>query len=413
MPRIDGDRLLHALRFVAGFGKYLTGVNRPTFSPQDIEARAWLAEKMREAGLDATIDGVGNVIGKSKVRGPTLLIGSHSESECNGGWLDGILGVMYGIEIARAFRESPECAGLGIDVGVWADEEVHFLAFLGSRSFIDDLAESEIDAAFSKNDGTPLRDALVQAGYAGRAREKIDQSRYVGYLEGHIEQGDYLDRDGQSIGIVTGIVGLYQYKISFVGQQNHAGTTRMATRKDAGAALVRLANEINQTFPAVAGERSVWTVGQIRLDPGGASIIPGGAEMYFQFRDHEQQTLDRLEATLERLVEQANKGPCRCTIEVVYKAAPKLMYPPFQDALEQAAKLHAPGNYVRMPSAAAHDAQIIADVIPTGMLFVPSIGGISHHHTENTADADIVLGCQVMATAAQQILLAARDRGAA
>jgi N-carbamoyl-L-amino-acid hydrolase len=196
MVSINSERLMNDLRRVAEFGSYKTGVHRPTFSPQDIEARNWLSQSMRDANLDASIDGVGNVVGKCETKGPVLLVGSHAESECYAGWLDGILGVVYAIELARAFHESSDCSGFGIDVGVWADEECHFLQFLGSRSFVGDLDEREIDAAFSKNDGTSLRDALRIAGYAGRAREKIDPTRYVGYLEAHIEQGDYLDGAG-------------------------------------------------------------------------------------------------------------------------------------------------------------------------------------------------------------------------
>lgn len=167
---------------------------------------------------------------------------------------------------------------------------------------------------------------------------------------------------------------------------------------------MRLANEIDRIFPTVAGERSVWTTALIRVDPGGASIVPGYAEMLFQFRDHEVDTLNRLDATLVEIVRRANEGSCRCELEVLYQAQPNLMEPRFQAAFEEAAERLAPRAYVRMPSAAAHDAQIFANHIPAGMLFVPSIGGISHHFLENTADDDIVLGCQVMATAAEKIL---------
>jgi N-carbamoyl-L-amino-acid hydrolase len=234
---------------------------------------------------------------------------------------------------------------------------------------------------------------------------QIDAARTSGFLEAHIEQGDYLESGGLRVGVVTSVVAIWQYRIVFGGEQNHAGTTRMAVRKDAGLALVRLAAEIDRRFPEVAGERSVWTTGRITLDPGAASIIPGRAEMLFQFRDVDQQVLERLQRTLEELVAAADAaGPCRARLEVISRSVPKLMEPAFLDALEAAAQQHAPGAYMRMPSAAGHDAQIVAQRVPAAMLFVPSIGGISHHWTENTADEDIVLGCQVMATAAATIL---------
>ena len=204
---------------------------------------------------------------------------------------------------------------------------------------------------------------------------------------------------------MTSIVAIWQYRIEFKGEQNHAGTTRMATRKDAGLALVRLAAAIDRRFPEVAGERTVWTTGRITLEPGAPSIIPGRAEMLFQFRDADPDRLTLLERTLEELVADSDgAGPCRCRLEAMSRSVPKLMDTRFQHALEQAAERHAPGRHMRMPSAAGHDAQILARRMPAGMLFVPSIGGISHHWREDTSEDDIVLGCQVMASAAAAIL---------
>jgi N-carbamoyl-L-amino-acid hydrolase len=267
------------------------------------------------------------------------------------------------------------------------------------------LDEAEIDRLANRYDGTPLRTALERAGFAGRPRTQIEPERYRGFLEAHIEQGDYLEASGLRVGIVTSIVAIWQYRILFEGEQNHAGTTRMAVRKDAGLALIRLAAAIDRRFPEVAGERTVWTTGRTSLEPGAPSIIPGRAEMLFQFRDADPERLQLLERTLEALVAEADaRGPCRCRLEVMSRSVPKLMDPRFQDALEQAAECHAPGGHMRMPSAAGHDAQILAQQVPAGMLFVPSIGGISHHWREDTKEEDIVLGCQVMATAAATIL---------
>jgi N-carbamoyl-L-amino-acid hydrolase len=405
MPEIDGARLLDDLRRLAEFGRYKTGVHRPTYSPEDIAARQWLAERMAEAGLATEIDGIGNVYGRSPAQGPRLLIGSHSESQNHAGWLDGALGVIYGLEVARALHGDPACSGLAIDVVSFADEEGHYGAFTGSRSFCGLLDEAEIDRLANRYDGTPLRTALERAGYAGRPRTQIEPERYRGFLEAHIEQGDYLESSGRRVGIVTSIVAIWQYRILFEGEQNHAGTTRMAVRKDAGLALVRLAAAIDRRFPEVAGERTVWTTGRISLEPGAPSIIPGRAEMLFQLRDVDPERLTLLERTLEALVAEADaQGPCRCRLEVMSRSVPKLMDTRFQDALEQAAERHAPGAHMRMPSAAGHDAQILAQRVPAGMLFVPSIGGISHHWREDTNEADILLGCQVLATAAATIL---------
>lgn len=405
MPRINRERLLSDQRRLAEFGKFKTGVNRPTFSPEDIASRHWLADRLTATGLDTVIDGVGNVIGRTRAAGPKLLIGSHIESQKHAGWLDGAYGVICGLEVARAFAEDPACAGIGVDVAAWADEENHYLSFLGSRSFTDTLAEDEIDQAANRDDRTPLRDALRAAGLAGRGRERIEAGRHVGYLEAHVEQGDYLDTEGLRLGVVTSIVGIWTYRITFQGLQNHAGTTRMSIRKDAAVALVKLSSEIEQRFSAAAGERTVWTTGRIVVEPGSPGIVPGFAEMLFQFRDADPAKLEQLEGILVELVDGANRtGPCKVELTARSKAAPVLMHPDFQAALETSADRHASHKHIRMPSAAGHDAQVIAKRLPAGMLFVPSIGGVSHHWSENTADEDLALGCQVLADAAEAIL---------
>jgi N-carbamoyl-L-amino-acid hydrolase len=179
----------------------------------------------------------------------------------------------------------------------------------------------------------------------------------------------------------------------------------MARRRDAGLALVRLLAAIDRRFPEVAGPRSVWTTGQIALSPGAKSIIPGQAEALFQFRDADADVLKRLDSELTNLVQEANNaGPCAVALERISASRPAPMDATVQDVLESAAEQHAAGLHVRMPSGAGHDAQWLAPKLPTGMLFVPSIGGISHHWTENTSDEDIVLGAQVFADAVMRVL---------
>lgn len=410
MPRINSDRLISELRRFAQFGVYKTGVHRPTYSADDMESRRWLTTQYEALGLDAHIDGVGNVFGVPRSPRRSLLIGSHAESQNHAGWLDGALGVIYGLEIARAFAETPDCADLPIAPVAWADEEGHYIALLGSRSYIGDIDEAEIDKAVNVYHGLPLRDALKTAGLAGVPRTQAEPDRHVGYLEAHIEQGDSLEAAGKRIGVVTSIVGIWQYRIVFNGVQNHAGTTRMAIRKDAGVATAMLAVAIAERFPQIAAERSVWTTGRITLEPGAPSIIPGRAEMLFQFRDADVSVLERMDTALRELVEEtSSRSGCSAEIERTATGRPWVMDPAFQDALEAAAERHAPGSHVRMPSGASHDAQLVARKLRAAMLFVPSIGGISHHWTENTDDADLVLGCQVLADAAETIMRSEAD----
>lgn len=407
MPTIDGRRLLSDLHRLAEFGRYKTGVHRPAFSEADLAARHWLMERMTEAGLDAGMDGIGNVIGRCPGAGARLLVGSHSDTQPRGGWLDGAMGVIYGIELARAFRDDPACRGIGIDVASWEDEESHYASFLGSRSFTGLLGEADIDRAAHREEGTPLREAIVRAGLADTARTSLEASRYRGYLEAHIEQGGVLEAQAKRIGVVTAIVGIFVFKVIFNGQQNHAGTTPMRLRKDARVALTGFCHEVDQRFRSLAGSDTVWTVGRILLEPNAPSIIPGRAEMLLQIRDPSLDKLEELGAEAMRLAQAAHAtGPCQVSIEQTSRTEPTRMHATFQDAIATAAAKHAGDGWLRMHSGAGHDAQILAKRLPAGMMFVPSIGGVSHHYSEDTAEADIVLGCQVFADAAAAILRA-------
>lgn len=397
MPKINAERLLGDLYALRKIGAYRTGVHRPSLSPDDVRSRHWLVEKMTEAGLAAEIDGIANVIGQDRSPGRKLLMGSHLETQPHAGWLDGAMGVIFGLEAARTLRR-------GIDVAAWFDEEGWFGGFPGSRSFCGLVSDAEMDTMRRRGDDVPLRDALREAGWGGHRRTRVDPSRYLGYLEAHIEQGAELELSGDRIGIVTAIVGSHRFRIVFEGEQNHAGTTRMARRKDAGVALVRLATAINERFPSIGNERTVWTTGQITLEPGSPSIVPGRAEMVFQFRDTDNAMLARLDQELASLVAEAQRGPCTVSLIRTGTTAPAAMDPGFQDALEAAARAHAPGKFQRMPSGAGHDAQILAGIMPSAMLFVPSIRGISHHYAEDTSDEDLVLGCQVFVDAAAALL---------
>jgi N-carbamoyl-L-amino-acid hydrolase len=289
---INADRLLQQLHELRNFGRSGSGVVRRCLSPVDMEARHWLVARMQDAGLEASIDGVANVIGVSANPGKALLLGSHSDTQPTGGWLDGALGVIYGIEVAQALRETERGRHLPIDVASWADEESHYLGLLGSRSFCDELSEADIDAACN-GDGHSLRAALAEYGLDQRSRLHLDPERYLGYVEAHIEQGPWLEREQRRIGVVTSIVGMRDLSLSFRGQQNHAGTTPMHLREDAAMALFEFVHSLNQAFDEIRGEHSVWTIGRISLTPNAPSIVPGLAECNLQFRDPEQARILR------------------------------------------------------------------------------------------------------------------------
>ncbi len=397
MTIVDTDRFLADLHGLRAIGRFRTGVHRPTYTPDDMASRDWLGTRLAECGLAPTLDGIGNVIGRHPGPGPHLLVGSHIETQNEAGWLDGALGVVAGVALARA--------GLAVDVVAFADEEGHYGGFIGSRSFIGTLPEAEIDRLANRSHGKPLRQALAEAGLADRPRVNCEAARYLGFLEMHIEQGTQLEQAGLGIGVVTGIVAIRQYRIVFDGMQDHAGGTTMAERRDAGLAAVRLLAMIDAEFPRVCGPRSTWTTGRITLEPGAPSIIPGRAEVMFQLRDVDLAVIARMEAALAALVQEHNRRDrCPAVLEPVSLSTPAPCDAGLQDALAAEAEALSPGCWQRMPSGAGHDAQYLAQVMPAAMLFVPSIGGISHHWAEDTKEADLVLGVRVLAGAAARIL---------
>ncbi len=399
---IDTARFLEDLDTLRRMGAYRSGVHRPTFSPDDMESRRWLLREMEVVGLDATMDGIGNVFGRHKGSGPHLLAGSHLETQNHAGWLDGVAGVMAALALARA--------GLPVDVCAYCDEEGHFGDFIGSRSLIGALDEAQIDRARNKDDGRPLRDVLKDVGLAGRPRLTLEEGRYKGAFELHIEQGTQLENAGLRIGVVTGIVGIRAWRIIVTGQQDHTGGTTMAERRDAGLTAVRILAAIDTEFPRVAGERSVWTTGRIVIEPNSMGIIPGRAEIGLSFRDLSPEVMARMERCLFSVVQESNRRErCSAVLEPIGHVAPAPCDPAMRAALAGAAEALCPGAWQEMPSGAIHDSQILAAKLPVAMLFVPSIGGISHHWTEDTKRDDLALGLEVFAEGARRFLLASAD----
>jgi N-carbamoyl-L-amino-acid hydrolase len=399
MIPVNGDRLLSDLRQLASFGRFKTGVDRVALSPADLEARRWLMQRMQEAGLEPHMDEVANVYGRHPNAKRALLIGSHTDTVPRGGWLDGALGVVYGLEIARAAREGGDSSPIGIDVISFQDEEGTFLAFLGSRTFCNDLTQAEVDAA--KSGELNLRSALTAVPGATNP-PRIDVARHLCYLEAHIEQGPRLEQAHRRIGIVTGIVGIRRFRIRSRGQADHAGTTPMANRKDAGAALLRLASQVAQEFPRLGGADTLWNIGSIVFRPGAPNVVPSEGEMVLEFRDTDPAILDALENHVRAWVSQSARGLYSLEME------PMARIPPTPLAENLAAVLGASTKKrgeepVYMPSGAGHDAMVMGRFIPAAMVFVPSIGGRSHDITEDTAQADIVFGCEVLADAVDRI----------
>jgi N-carbamoyl-L-amino-acid hydrolase len=403
MFAVDEDQVIADLRTLSGFGKMGTGVNRLFLTDPDIEARHWLLGRMQEAGLDARIDGVGNVYGAAPKARQTVVIGSHTDTVPGGGWLDGAMGVIFGLGVARDWLRANPGSAAGVDVFSFADEEGTFLACLGSRAFCGLVEQKEIDAAQNAS-GQKLTDRLAQLGISGQPAVSFDPQRHRAYLEAHIEQGPRLVTDGIEIGAVTGIVGMRRYRVTFQGQADHAGTTPMAMRKDAGFALFSLATELAGIFRTVGGPQSVWNFGIAAVRPGAANVVPAEAELVVEFRDLAADVLERMNVACLAAVKTADgRNGVAVTSTLIGSLEPAIMDTGLVDVIDRAAG-EAKASHVKMPSGAGHDAMILARRMPSAMLFVPSIGGRSHDISENTSEADIRRGLRIFAAATEKIL---------
>ncbi|MFK7754212.1 MAG: hydantoinase/carbamoylase family amidase [Sedimentitalea sp.] len=383
---------LHRLRQfgASGVGK---GVVRPAYSDPDIAARRWLAEQIKAAGLTVQFDAMGNLFGLAQ--GPSLLIGSHSDSQPEGGWLDGALGVIAGLEVARAALEN---GGPAVSVVSFQDEEGRFGGLTGSSVFVQSLSQSQADARIDL-EGHSLGDA--RRSIADLVAGPVDPGQFHGFIELHIEQGPTLDTAHEQIGVVTDIVGIRDRMITLSGQQNHAGTTPMHLRRDAFQGLSTFNTRLSDRLRNVVTPQSVWTIGHVSVSPNASSIVPGTVRFSLQWRDGDAQRLDAMEAVITAtLAEVAQEAGLTVDLGPHWQLNPVAMDQTLRAKLESAAQAIAPGRWRAMPSGALHDATNVARLMPTAMLFVPSINGISHSFDEDTAEEDLVAGLRVLAHAA-------------
>ncbi|WP_406647592.1 hydantoinase/carbamoylase family amidase [Aliisedimentitalea scapharcae] len=396
--QVDEQRFLadlHRLRSfgASGVGK---GVVRPAYSAADVAARTWLAQRISAAGLVPHFDPLGNLFGLAE--GRSLLVGSHSDSQPEGGWLDGALGVIAGLEIARAARAA---GGPAVSVVSFQDEEGRFGVTTGSEVWSGKTSLKEADQ-FIDNTGTTM--AQARGVLADVAQDFLPHDRFSGFVEMHIEQGPALDQSGEKIGVVTDIVGIRDMRITLDGQQNHAGTTPMAVRQDAFQALATFNMELARRFANVVTPATVWTIGHVSLHPNAASIVPGRVRFSMQWRDGDLDRLTRMEQIILELAKEiGQRHSVTVSLGPVMGIDPKPMDVNIQAALAVAATDLAPGVWRNMTSGALHDAANMASVMPVGMLFVPSINGISHAFDEDTDEADLVLGLRVLARAVQAL----------
>ncbi|MEM8729922.1 MAG: hydantoinase/carbamoylase family amidase [Pseudomonadota bacterium] len=392
--QIEPERFINDLHHLRQFGASGVGrgVVRPAYSAADLDARDWLAGRMADAGLTPAWDTYGNLFGLADA--PSLLLGSHSDSQPEGGWLDGALGVVAGLEIARAARAAGSPA---VSVVSFQDEEGRFGVTTGSAIWSGQITG---DAADQLTDAEGVSLITARRVLGNRNTGHVDPGQFTGFVELHIEQGPTLDASGDKIGVVTDIVGIRDMRITFLGAQNHAGTTPMHLRKDAFQALARFTSCLNDRFRNVVTPRTVWTTGHVSLHPNAHSIVPGRVTFSMQWRDADISRLDRMEEIIRRTAEEvAQEMDMRVSFGERLGIDPVAMDTRLKEALAASAAVRAPGRWREMPSGALHDASNLARLLPVAMLFVPSIGGISHDFAEDTQEEDLITGLEVLAEA--------------
>ncbi len=395
---INPDRFLNDLHKLRSFGASGVGkgVVRPAFSDEDIAAREWLMDQMDAAGLRVQVDPVGSVWGLAE--GPSILLGSHSDSQPEGGWLDGALGVIAALEIARAAKEA---GGPAVSVVSFQDEEGRFGVTTGSTIWSGAVSLETADG-FMDRDGVTFAEA--RGRMAHMAGTWIEPSQFTGFIEMHIEQGPWLDATDETIGVVTDIVGIRDMRISFKGEQNHAGTTPMHMRKDAFQALSEFNTRLNAAFEDIVSPATVWTIGHVNLHPNASSIVPGQVTFSMQWRDASTERLEVMEDIIRQLAgDVAAESGLELRFGDLFGLEPVAMDARLRNALCEASEAVTPGRWREMPSGALHDATNVSLHMPVAMLFVPSIGGISHDFAEDTNEADLVSGLQVLAGAVARL----------
>ena len=394
MTSLEAD-LQDAARIGADGG----GVSRFAWTPELADANAWLVQRLEELGLEAEVDQAGNVLGRwDEGEGTAVLVGSHLDTVPRGGRYDGALGVLAALEVARSLKRARATLRRPLWVVSFNDEEGGRFqtGMLGSRAFVGDLDLEDWRAR-------GVADAMAAAGFDfDRLAEARGIDRVGAYLELHIEQGPVLEQEGIDIGIVTAISGLLGLHVRLTGEANHAGTTPMASRRDALAGASRVVLALRDE----ARERRDMTanVGILSVAPGGFNVIPGRAEFTIDVRAGDPVSFDRAERFVRETLERvASEEQLELEVAETHRKQPTPLDPELQDVLEDAAA--AEGATVRrMPSGAGHDAMVLAKHVPAAMLFVPSRAGISHSPDEYTTPEHCALGARVLARAVARIV---------
>jgi N-carbamoyl-L-amino-acid hydrolase len=395
-PRVNGARLNATLEQLSAFGRNPQGgVSRLAYSDADRDARAFASDLMRDAGLRVRIDAAGNILGSRAGTDPSrapILFGSHIDSVPEGGNYDGDVGSMGAIEVARTLQENDVSTRHPLEVVMFQNEEG---GLIGSRAMSGDLRLPELDLV--SRSGKTIRDGTAFIGGDPAAIESARRKRgdIAAYIELHIEQGAILDETKINIGIVEGIVGINWWDVTIEGFANHAGTTPMNRRRDAMLAAARFALAVNRVVTGVPG-RQVGTVGRIQAFPGAPNVIPGKVVLSLELRDLDAAKIKRLyEMIRAEATRIGRESGTTFSFHAINDNTPAPTDVRIRAIVERSARSLGLTTR-RMPSGAGHDAQDMTRLGPVGMIFVPSVGGISHSPRELSRPADIENGANVL-----------------
>lgn len=400
MPQINGDRLWADIVSTARFGGTdKGGVTRLTLTEEDRQVRDWFVAECRSLGCIVEVDRIGNIFAAYPGEEPSLppiAVGSHLDTQPQGGRFDGILGVLAGVELIRTLKETGTALRHSLTVVNWTNEEGSRFspAMMGSGVFAD-ASKLEATEAVQDRDGTSVLSALEAIGYRGDI--SVGHLGFAGYVELHIEQGPLLEAAATEIGIVTGVQGVRWFDVTITGTEAHAGSTPMAQRDDAlvaASVIVLAVRDIARRHPPGVG-----TVGFASVGPNSRNVVPGLVRLQIDMRHPSETGLDQMQTALEQAIGAIG---ARITLDHIWSKQPVVFDPAIVDAVRASAE--ALGlSAIDAVSGAGHDAAHIAGICPTAMIFVPSKDGLSHNEAEYSSQEECARGADVLLQTVLQI----------
>jgi len=403
---VSQDRLWKRLMSMAKIGALPNGgVNRQALSNEDIQARQLIADWAQELGFLVETDEIANLYIRlvgSDANTPPVTTGSHLDSQPRGGKFDGAFGVIGGFEALEAISHAGIIPKTSIDLVAWTNEEGGRFqpGVMGSSLYAGDMDIS--DQLHQKDaDGIELSDALSETLKSiPNIQMRNFKSPMKSYIEAHIEQGPILEISDNTIGVVTGIQGVYWYSVEVIGQEAHAGTTPESNRQDALQSAISIIHNLKSLMKDEA-DRVRFTVGKFDCEPGAPSTIPGRVNFTIDFRHPEQEVIKYIRENIEPIC-LANAGRCKVIVKPIMSSPPVHFDKNIMNLIETSAS-ELGHNHMLLPSGAGHDAGYIAKLCPTGMIFVPCKGGVSHNEAESSKPEDLASGVETLAACLLEI----------